>query len=109
MIQTTVRLERPEGVILLRGIAVRIEHIEYGAPASMMLHADLAGARPYDLFALYTLGGMPSIPIQRRDVLYDELNTDPETGQLAKYRVVAPVETFDNDHQEMLAERVVGG
>jgi len=103
VIQTTVRLERPEGTVLLRGIAVQIEQ------AGLEERAELAGARPYDLFALYTLQGVPTTPIQRRDVLFDEINTDPETGQLAKYRVVAPVETFDNDHQEILAERVVGG
>jgi hypothetical protein len=106
MIQTTVRLERPEGTVLLRGIAVQIEA---ASPMTQSQHAELQGARPYDLFALYTLQGVPSTPIRRRDVLYDEVNTDPETGQLAKYRVVAPVETFDSDHQEILAERVVGG
>jgi hypothetical protein len=42
-------------------------------------------------------------------VLYDEINSDPETGQPAKYRIVAEVETFENDHQEALCERVVGG
>ena len=102
MIQTTVRLERPEGSVRLRGIAVQIEQ------ASAIVHADLGGARPYDLFALYTLQGIPSVPILRRDILYDELNIDPDTGALTKYRVVAPVETFDSDHQEILAERVVG-
>lgn len=103
MIQTTVRLERPEGTVLLRGIAVQIEQ------AGEIERAELGGARPYDLFALYTLQGVPSVPFRRRDVLYDEVNADPETGALAKYRVVAPVEMFDNDHQEILAERVVGG
>ncbi|HEY7779657.1 MAG TPA: hypothetical protein VIC85_05550 [Ktedonobacterales bacterium] len=103
MIQTTVRLERPEGTVLLRGIPVQIE-----LGADMERH-DLEGARPYDLCAIYTTRGVPSVPIQRRDVLFDELNADPETGQLAKYRVVGPVETFENDHQEMIAERVVGG
>ena len=106
MIQTTVRLERPEGSVQLRGIAVQIEQ---ASALTQIERAELGGARPFDLFALYTLQGVPSVPIQRRDVLFDELNTDPETGAPAKYRVVAPVETFDNDHQEILAERIVGG
>lgn len=102
MIQTTVRLERPEGTVLLRGIAVQIEETD----AQEQL--DLEGARPYDLVAIYTTAGVPSVPLRRRDVLFDELNLDPETGQPAKYRVVKSAETFEGDHQELLAERVVG-
>jgi hypothetical protein len=103
MILTTVRLERPEGTVLLRGISVQIEQ------ASLEERRELEGARPYDVFAIYTLQGVPTTPIQRRDVLFDEVNNDPETGALAKYRVSGLVETFMGDHQEMLAERVVGG
>jgi hypothetical protein len=103
MIFTTVRLERPEGTVLLRGIAVQIE----AATASERL--DAAGSRPYDLVWLYTIAGVPALPLRRRDVLYDESNNDPETTQSAKYRIVGAVETFENDHQEALCERVVGG
>jgi hypothetical protein len=102
MIQTTVRLERPEGTALLAGIPVQIE------AASGRERADLEGARPFDTVAIYTTAGVPSILIQRRDVLFDEQNADPETGQPAKYRVVSAVEIFESDHQELLAERVVG-
>jgi hypothetical protein len=102
MILTTVRLERPEGTVLLTGIAVQIEQ------ASELERRELDGARPYDVFAIYTIQGVPPVPIRRRDVLFDELNSDPETGQSAKYRVVGAVETFENDHQELVAERVVG-
>ncbi len=103
MIQTTVRIERPEGMVLARGIAVQIER------ASEMERVELEDARPYDVFAIYTTQGVPATPIQRRDVLFDEVNADPETGQPAKYRVSGLVETFESDHQELLAERVVGG
>jgi hypothetical protein len=48
------------------------------------------------------------MPLKRRDLLTDKQNTDPETGQLVTYRVAGLVETFDNDHQEALCERVVG-
>ena len=102
MIQTTVRLERPEGTALLVGIPVQIE------AASARERTDLEGARPFDAVAISTTAGVPAIPIQRRDVLIDEQNTDPETGQPARYRVVSAVETFESDHQELLAERVVG-
>jgi hypothetical protein len=47
--------------------------------------------------------------MRRRDVLVDELHTDPETGQLARYRISGLAETFDGDHQEAFCERVVGG
>lgn len=103
MLLTTVRIERPEGNVVARGVAVQIEE----ASAEEKLSFD--GARPYDLVAIYTTQGVPLTPIRRRDVLYDEVNTDPETGTLAKYRVAGAVETFANDHQEMVAERVVGG
>lgn len=102
MIQTTVRVERPEGTVLLRGIAVQIEERDEREAL------ELEGARPADLVAIYTTAGVPSVPLRRRDVLFDEVNLDSETGQQAKYRVVAPVETFEGDHQELLAERVVG-
>jgi hypothetical protein len=104
MLFTTVRLERPEGTVLLRGIAVQIEQ----AGASDLERLELGGARPFDLFWIYTAQGVPATPLQRRDVLFDEVNTDPETGQPAKYRVAGLVETFD-EHQEALCERVTGG
>lgn len=101
---TTIRLERPEGTIQLRGIPVQIEQAE----ANDLARFDSAGVRPYDVFWVYTTRGVPTVPLTRRDVLFDEANTDPETGQPAKYRVSGLVETFD-DHQEALCERVVGG
>ncbi|HEU5437759.1 MAG TPA: hypothetical protein VFU88_00605 [Ktedonobacterales bacterium] len=104
MIFTTVRVERPEGTVLLRGIAVQIEQ----AAAEDRERLDFAGARPVDLFWVYTTQGVPAVPLRRRDVLFDEVNIDPETGQLAKYRVAGLVETFDA-HQEALCERVIGG
>lgn len=106
MITTTVRLERPEGTVLARGIAVQIEQM------SVREATDFDMARPFDSFWLYTLQGVPVTPpggIVRRDVLFDEVNTDPETGTLAKYRVSGLVETFANHHQEAMVERVVGG
>ncbi len=102
MILTTVRVERPEGTVVARGVAVQIEE----AAEDEKLSFD--GARPYDLVDIYTTQGVPLVPIRRRDVLFDEVNLDPETGALAKYRVAGAVETFANDHQEMIAERVVG-
>lgn len=104
MLLTTVRVERPEGSVVARGVAVQIEESGAGAEA-----LDFDGARPFDRVWVYTTQGVPSTPLRRRDVLYDEVNTDPETGALAKYRVVSAVETFAGDHQEMVAERVVGG
>lgn len=104
MQMTTMRLERPEGTPQLAGIPVQIE----GAAPRELEALDLGGARPYDLIWLYTTAGVPSVPIRRRDVLFDELNTDPETGQPAKYRVVGLVEAFDADHQEALCERIIG-
>lgn len=102
MILTTVRVERPEGTVVARGVAVQIEE------AALEERLSFEGARPYDLVAIYTTQGVPLTPIRRRDVLYDEVNLDPETGALAKYRVAGAVETFASDHQEMIAERVVG-
>ncbi|HEX9038529.1 MAG TPA: hypothetical protein VF808_16215 [Ktedonobacterales bacterium] len=104
MIFTTMRIERPEGAVVARGVAVLIEAAGDGAER---LESD--GARPYDEVIISTTQGVPSLPLQRRDTLFDERNTDPETGALAKYRVTGAVETFDGDHQEALCERVVGG
>ncbi len=103
MIQTTVRIERPQGTVVASGVPVQIDQ------ASLDERLEFDGARPYDVFTVYTLWP-PIAPgiIQRRDVLVDEVNSDAETGQLAKYRVSGLVETFAGDHQEMLVERVVG-
>lgn len=106
MIFTTMRVERPEGVVVARGVAALIES---AATAPTMERLDFSEARAADLVLISTTQGVPLIPWQRRDTLYDEVNSDPETGQLAKYRIVAPVETYDGDHQEALCERVVGG
>lgn len=99
---TTVRIERPEGNVIARGVAVQIEE------AGDQEQLSFDGARPYDEVLIFTTQGVPSTPIRRRDVLFDEVNLDPETGALAKYRVSGAVETFANDHQEMMAERIVG-
>jgi hypothetical protein len=104
MIFTTIRVERPEGTPLLAGLPVQIESASGDGE-----QLDFADARPYDLFRLYTTRGVPLPPLRRRDVLFDEINSDPETNQPAKYRIVAAVETFENDHQEALCERIVGG
>ena len=104
MIFTTVRLERPQGSVQTTGIAMLIEQ---AAPEDAE-RLDLGGARSYDVFWISSVQGVPPVPLQRRDVLVDERNTDPETGQLAVYRVAGAVETFDNDHQEAFCERVVG-
>ena len=103
MILTTVRIERPQGTVIASGVPVQIDQ------ASLEERVEFDGARPYDVFMIYTLWPplAPAI-IQRRDTLVDEQNSDPETGQLARYRVSGLVETFDGDHQEMLIERVVG-
>jgi hypothetical protein len=105
MIFTTVRVERPEGVIVASGVAVMIEEAVAGSAERL----DSEGARPFDPVRVMTTQGVPLVPLRRRDTLFDERNTDPETGALAKYRVTGAVETFDGDHQEALCERVVGG
>lgn len=104
MILTTVRVERPEGTVIARGVPVQIEQASESERVN-----ELGGARPYCAFWLYTTQGVPATPIRRRDVLYDEVNADEETGSLAKYRVSGVVETFQGSHQEILAERVIGG
>ncbi len=82
MILTTVRIERPQGTTVASGVPVQIDQ------ASTDERLEFEGARPYDVFALYTLWPpiSPAI-IRRRDVLVDESNIDSETGTNAKYRV----------------------
>ena len=106
MLFTTVRVERPEGVVVARGVAALIES---AANAPAIARLDFDEARAFDLVLISTVQGVPLVAWQRRDTLFDEVNVDPETGQLAKYRIVAPVETYDGDHQEALCERIVGG
>lgn len=107
MILTTIRIERPEGTVIATGVPVQIDAYN-DVLSGEALHLSFDEARPYDLVDIYTTQGVPLTPIQRRDVLFDEINTDPETGTSAKYRVNAVVETFAYSHQELRAERVVG-
>lgn len=104
MICTTLRVERPEGSVLARGMAAQIEQ---AAPDDAE-RLDAAGSRAFDIFWMYTTGGVPAVALRRGDALFDERYTDPETGQPAKYRVSGLVEVFD-DHIEALCERVIGG
>lgn len=103
MILTTVRIERPQGTTVASGVPVQIDQ------ASTEERIEFDGARPYDVFTVYTLWPpvSPAI-IRRRDVLVDEVNIDTETNTNAKYSVSGLVETFADDHQEMMVERVVG-
>lgn len=109
MLLTTVTIQRPEGTVLATSVAVQIEHASASEQADFLGRDERGGARPYDRFIVYTLRGVPTTPIRRRDVLIDEQNTDAETGVFAKYRVVGLPESFIGSHQELLAERVVGG
>ena len=104
MHHTTVRVERPEGTVLMTALAVQIE----AATVFDASRQDAAGARPYDLVWVYSTQGVPDEPLRRRDVLYDEQYLDPETGVAARYRIAGRVETYD-DHIEALCERIVGG
>lgn len=107
MVFTTLRVERPEGTVVATGVAALIEAAAPNVAA--VESADFEGARPYDLVVISTTQGVPLVPLRRRDTLFDEINADSETGAPAKYRITGPVETVDGDHQEALAERVVGG
>jgi len=106
MILTTVQVQRPEGTIVAAGVWVQID------AADTLERLDFDGARPFDQFMVFTRQGIPGTPLQRRDVLVDENNTDAETGAFAKYRIVGNVESFTfgavGSHQECLVERVVG-
>jgi hypothetical protein len=83
--------------VLARGIAVQFEQ------------TSTEERRVFDRARTFGMFRTQGVPIQRRDVLFDEQNADPETGQLAKYRVSRLVVTFLNDQQELVAEHVVGG
>src|SRR5487761_2672251 len=57
---TTVRVERPEGVVVARGIAALVESAAIAAEAERL---DFDGARPYDLVRISTTqGALPAQP-----------------------------------------------
>jgi hypothetical protein len=66
MILTTVRIERPQGTTVASGVPVQIDQ------ASLDEREEFDGARPYDVFTLYTLWPPyePAV-IRRRDVLVE--------------------------------------
>lgn len=102
MISTHVRVERPEGTVIASAFPVVIEN------AADREEIQFDGAGPVDVFWLSTVQVVGMVTLRRRDVLFDEVNLDSETGALAKYRIVGPVETFESDHQECVIQRVVG-
>ena len=100
MYSTTIHIERPEGTIIATGIAAA-----YETAVQLPAH-DEDGHRDYIVIALYVLG-VPVVGIQRRDVVQDERNLDPTTGQLVRLRV-ASVEVFERDHIECLCQQLIG-
>ena len=97
---TTIRIERPEGTVIATGIAAA-----YETAVQLPAH-DEDGHRDYLVIALYVLG-VPTVDVHRRDVVQDERNLDPTTGQLVWLRV-ASVEVFEQDHIECLCEQIIG-
>ncbi len=51
--------------------------------------------------------GVLAVGLQRRDVVQDERNSDPLTGQGVRLRVIS-VEVFESDHIEAVCEQIVG-
>lgn len=99
MIFTTVTQQR-NGATLRTGIAVQIDNM------SVMQASEAGGASPYDSFWVYTTGG--SLDVRRQDLLIDEQNVDPVTGNNTKYRVFGRPESFEQDHSEIMCEVVTG-
>jgi hypothetical protein len=100
MITTTIHIERPENTVLATGIGAQIE-IDDASP-----RRDAGEDRDFLTFLLF-LSPSPSVGLLPRDVVQDERNSDPLTGALARYRVLA-VASFEADHIEAVIQQIVG-
>ena len=100
MIETTIRIERPEGTAVATGIPAQYD------VNNLDIRNDEGHDRDFTLLDLY-LAWVPASGLYLRDVVFDERNTDPATGALLKMRV-AGVETFGTDHVEARCQQVIG-
>jgi hypothetical protein len=100
MYSTTVHIERPEGTVIASGIAA---HYELAAPLPAHDEDEHRDTLRVDLYLL----SVPAVGLQRRDVVQDERNIDPLTGQPVRLRVIS-AEVFERDHIEALAEQLIG-
>jgi hypothetical protein len=100
VIETTVRIERPEGTAVATGVPAQYDL------SPVDVKSDEQGNRDFVWLDVY-LAYVPSSGVRLRDVLFDEQNSDPLTGAAVKMRV-AGVEVFQRDHVEIRAQQVVG-
>ena len=64
-----------------------------------------SGEGPYFRYNQFTLD---NIVLRQGDKLTDINNIDPLTGTFTVYRIIGPVETFPDGHQEFTSDQVIG-
>lgn len=108
---TSITIRRPEKTTLTgldgrlaSGIRVKVDEVSEMLQAN---HQAYDYHAPYT-YKVYTFGWYPNSLIRKGDVLIDERYTDPQTGQLYKYRVTGRPKDFQGDHQECQVEVVEG-
>ena len=100
MRQTTMTLQRSK-VAQRTGIPMQIENMAY------QIAADLGGQSPYDSYWIYTTGG-GILDVRRSDLLIDEHDTDPLTGNATQYRVFGNPGQYFSVYARIPAEKLIG-
>jgi hypothetical protein len=100
MKNTTMTVKRA-GTNLSAGIMVNIQNMAW------RVAEELGGESPYNSYFIYSLGGGP-IDVRLGDLLIDEQETDPLTGNATQYRVFGAVEQYFSVYACIPAEKLLG-
>jgi len=111
MFETRVTVQRPEGTILTGSDGRTVQHlavkIDQMTPGETLQHQDLGTFRGAIGFKIF-VDWQPNALLRHEDILIDEEVIDPDTHTYYKYRVSKRVKNFLYDHQELIADTVVG-
>lgn len=100
MLDTTLTLQRNKAPVRT-AIPANIQNMSY------QIATDLGGQSPYDSFWVRTTGG-GTLDIRRGDLLIDEVNVDPLTNALTRYRVFGNPQGFGATFVKVPAEKLLG-
>ena len=106
-----VTIYRPEGTVLVGAdgrTAVNLPMIfDRSSPTMIAQAQQVYGANARYEWKIITPALYVASLVKEEDVLIDQFNLDPDTGQLYKYKVVTRPKQY-NDHQEFLCDTPIG-
>jgi hypothetical protein len=100
MRDTTMTVQRAKATIR-KGLPVEIQNMTWKTAT------ENGSQSPYDAFWIRTTGG-GTVDVRRGDLLIDEGETDPLTGNNTQYRVFGRPVSYGASVTRMSAEQIIG-